>query len=232
MQLTWIQHVPFEGLGGIATWAAARGHDTRRIRPASGESVPAPADIEALIVLGGPMGVDDASRLPWLAAEISAITACCARGVPVLGICLGAQILAEIAGGQVRAGREAEIGWAPITRRASDPALAALADTEVVCHWHGQVIRPPRSATVCFTSPRAPQIIRFGAHQLGLQCHLECSAEGLAALLQHCPTDPMRSGRATQDAAAIRNGAWRCAGLHRTMAHLLDAWIDNAPPAA
>jgi GMP synthase-like glutamine amidotransferase len=121
MHIHWIQHVPFEGLGCIEPWLTENGHTVTCTRLCAGEKFPnlglsagalaKEEKIDGLIVMGGPMGVCDEAIYPWLAAEKAFIKAVIDQDKPVLGICLGAQLIAEVLGGDVWPAKNKEIGF-------------------------------------------------------------------------------------------------------------------------
>lgn len=114
MLINCLQHVPFEGPFSIADWAAAHGHSLRVTPLYDGVAPPEPADFDWLVIMGGPMGVGDEVYYPWLAAEKDLICRGIALGKTLVGVCLGAQLLAEALGARVYRHREQEIGWMPI----------------------------------------------------------------------------------------------------------------------
>jgi GMP synthase-like glutamine amidotransferase len=184
-----IQHVEMEGPVRIADLARARGLTIDVCEVFAGDAIPgrvAPTD--ALIVMGGGMGVADRDdpRYPFLRAEIALIESALRDGRPVLGVCLGAQLLAFAAGARVypnvgrdRAGREVrvrEVGWGQVTflDREHEPALAGLAEEEPVLHWHGDTFDLPRGAAHLASTPLcAQQAFRIGSQTFGLQFHVE-----------------------------------------------------------
>ncbi len=121
MRLHWLQHVPFEGLGITDTWARERGVEVSRTRLYDGEELPEPGRFDRLVVMGGPMGIYDHTDHPWLVAEKGFIRQAIVDGKTVLGICLGAQLLADVLGATVRPGPHKEIGWFPIRRADAAP---------------------------------------------------------------------------------------------------------------
>jgi GMP synthase-like glutamine amidotransferase len=114
MRAHYFQHVPFEGLGSIAPWLRRQGYEISKTEFFSSATLPALADMDLLIVMGGPMSVNDEHRLPWLVPEKRFLYDAIACGVPVLGICLGAQLIASALGARVYRNREKEIGWFPV----------------------------------------------------------------------------------------------------------------------
>ncbi|HEY1688814.1 MAG TPA: type 1 glutamine amidotransferase [Solirubrobacteraceae bacterium] len=174
-----VQHVPHEGPGSIATHTRLRGIPLRICRPYRGEALPEPERLAGLVVMGGPMGVADTDAHPNLPAEIELIATLVEFNVPVLGICLGAQLLARALGANVYPGPKAEIGPGTVKLTAAgrvDPVLAAADHGEElpVVHWHGETFDLPVGALRLASSEHYPnQAFRFGARAYGLQFHVE-----------------------------------------------------------
>lgn len=156
-----IQHVPWEGPHRILD--ACGGLRVRTVKPLAGQSLPGHGEVAGAVVMGGPMNVDEVERFPGLAAEREWLAAAVERGMPVLGVCLGAQLLARALGAKVRPG-EAEIGFAPVEiADRDDPLLGALAPRAEVLHWHGDVFGLPDGAQHLASSQRtACQAFRVG----------------------------------------------------------------------
>ena len=114
MRAHYLQHVPFEGLGSIEPWLGAAGYEITSTRFFESAGLPDPAMIDLLVVMGGPMSVNDEDKLPWLTPEKRFIRAAINYGKPVLGICLGAQLIASAMGAMVYRNSVKEIGWLPI----------------------------------------------------------------------------------------------------------------------
>lgn len=157
-----IQHVPWEGPHRILD--ACRDLRVKVVKPLAGQSLPEHAEVAGAIVMGGPMSVGEVERFPALAAEREWLAAAVERGMPVLGICLGAQLLARALGAEVRRGPEPEIGFAPVEiTNPSDPLLGGLAPSAEVLHWHGDVFDLPDGAEHLASSERTPcQAFRAG----------------------------------------------------------------------
>ena len=129
MRIAVLQHVGFEGPGAIADWAASRRHDLTAVRLDRGDRLPSPESLDALVVMGGPMGVADEGRFPWLRAEKHLLaTVIAAEGRPVLGVCLGAQLIADVLGAPVTRNPQREIGWLPIRWAPGQAELAEGGD--------------------------------------------------------------------------------------------------------
>lgn len=198
MRVACVSHVPFEGPGSIAEWAAARGHELSRIDARIG-AFPDPSDVDLLVVLGGPMSTGDVLRHPWLATERAYLARCADAGPLMLGICLGSQLLAEAIGGTVRTASEPEIGWFPVRLgpvARTSPWFAGWPETFVAGHWHGDTFDLPvgvePAASSDLTANQA--FVARGGRVVGLQFHLEWTPEALRALVCSAPEDLMHPG--------------------------------------
>lgn len=140
-----IQHVPWETPHRILD--ACGGLDVHTVKPLAGQALPDHDEVSGAVVMGGPMNVDD-DRHPELASEREWLAEAVRRDLPVLGICLGAQLLARALGVEVRPGKKPELGYAPVEiLDPDDPILGALAPSTTVLHWHGDVFDLPDGAT-------------------------------------------------------------------------------------
>jgi GMP synthase (glutamine-hydrolysing) len=157
-----IQHVPWEGPHRILD--ACRDLQVRTVKPLAGQPLPPHDEVAGAVVMGGPMNVDEVERFPALAAEREWMAEAVERGMPVLGICLGAQLLARALGAEVRPGAAPEIGFAPVEiADPDDPVIGGLARRAEALHWHGDVFDLPEGATHLASSERTPcQAFRLG----------------------------------------------------------------------
>jgi len=213
MRVHFFQHVPFEGPGLLAPWLLTRGHEQAFTRWWAGDPVPSPADYDWLIVLGGPMNVYQDRDYPWLPSERAAVAAALASRRRVLGICLGAQLIADALGARVVQNPEREIGWwpleaLPLAPSAPEARFALPPGERSVLHWHGDTFTPPPGATRLAASRAcAWQAFAAGPRVLGLQFHVEMDPATLANLAAACAAELPAGGPWVQSAARISEGA-------------------------
>lgn len=229
----YLQHVAFEGLGSIEPWLRDHGHTLHCTRLYDGELPPPVTALDWLIVMGGPMGIYDYDDHPWLREEKAFIRACIDAGKTVLGICLGAQLIADVLGAPVTRNREKEIGWFPIEVKGSARTTAigqALADATEVFHWHGDTFALPGGAIHLARSAACDnQAFLYSERVLGLQCHLETTTEGAADLCNAC-ADELVPGRFIQRAEEILATPERFSANHRVMDAILAALAPADTP--
>jgi len=140
-----IQHVPWETPHRILD--ACGGLDVQTVKPLAGQALPGHDEVAGAVVMGGPMNVDDAKRHPGLASEREWLEEALRREMPLLGICLGAQLLARALGAEVRPSERTELGYAPVeVLDPDDPIIGSLAPSTTVLHWHGDVFDLPAGA--------------------------------------------------------------------------------------
>jgi GMP synthase-like glutamine amidotransferase len=208
MRLHVIKHVEFEGPGLIAEWAAANGHELTESL-ASTQVYPLCDDVDLLVIMGGPMDADDEVASPWLHAEKHFVVECIAAGHAVLGVCLGAQILAEVLGGKVKRSHNKEIGWHVIEKTIVgrvEPLVAGWPDAVVVGQWHGDTFDLPAGLEPLFSSEAcANQAFVFDNRVVGLQFHLEWTEEVLTRLMQECRSELVDGEMWVMSASEIRD---------------------------
>ena len=227
MRLHALYHVPFEGVGSIGAWVADRGHELVETRCYAGDALPQPADYDLLVVMGGPMGVADEAEHPWLTAGKKALEAVLASDRPVLGICLGAQLLASVLGAAVTRNPVPEIGWFPVAMTQAgqtEPALAGLPDIFPAFHWHGDTFAIPAGAVHAATSTACPnQAFVFQGRVVGLQFHLETTPAAMQNLITHCPDDLATPAPTVQTAKQMHAGRAALKAIKPLMYSVLDA---------
>jgi GMP synthase-like glutamine amidotransferase len=188
MRAHYFQHVPFEGLGSIEPWLAAAGFEITSTRFFESAVLPDLNEIDLLVVMGGPMSVNDEAELPWLFQEKRFIHQAIEAGRPVLGICLGAQLIASAMGAGVYRNPVKEIGWLPIQGlAANDTAVFSFPATEKVFHWHGETFDLPAGAVRLAKSAGCEnQAFQLGRSVIGLQFHLETTPESAREIVANC----------------------------------------------
>jgi GMP synthase-like glutamine amidotransferase len=225
MRIHSIEHVPFEDPAGIALWAKERGHPLAHTRIFAGDPLPDPGAYDLLLVMGGPMSVHDELEFPWLAAEKQCLKLAVARGRGVLGVCLGAQMLSEVLGGEVTKNAQREIGWHPVRLTpwaVRNPAFAGIPEEFTAFHWHGETFSVPRGASLIAESDAcANQAFAVGGNLVGLQFHFETTAESMEKLIEHAASD-LVPGPYVQPPEQMRTGAKHLEGLKGMLHGLLD----------
>lgn len=223
MRVHWLQHAEHEGPGCIERWMRERGHALGATRLYRGETLPDAGDLDWLIVLGGPMNIHEHDRFPWLIPEKLFIRDACVKNKKVLGICLGAQLVADVLGGSVGRNLEPEIGWFKVFLNDEAAKLTLFVDFPAsfeAFHWHGDTFTCPPGATPLMSSEACPrQAFSWGAGRvLALQFHLEVELADARRWLREDPPSP---GRYVQTAAEMLRDPARFAGNTRLMRRLL-----------
>ncbi len=224
-----VRHVAFEDLGLLGPLVAAHGYGVRYhdagIQPFDAETLVAP---DLVIVLGGPIGVYEREAYPFITDEIAAIAARIESNKPILGICLGAQIMAAALGARVAPGPVKEIGWAPLQLTSAGQAsvLAPLGTTPVL-HWHGDNCELPEGCARLASTRHCPvQAFMRTPSQLALQFHLEIEPARFESwLVGHT----VELGKAGIDPRHLRMQARTLGPTTREVGHkVLAAWLDKA----
>ncbi len=224
MRILCLQHVPFEGLGSMDAYFREKGHPVHHTHLYLGQECPGMAAFDWLVVMGGPMGVHDEMKYPWLSAEKRFIAEAVAQGKRVLGICLGAQLMAEALGARVSRNRHREIGWFPIRPSreiAATPLGPVFADSIEVFHWHGDTFEIPSNAVPIASSEACRNQGFILDHRvIGLQFHLETTPESARSLVENCG-DELEASPYVQTREEILAGGDRFAAINRVMTALL-----------
>jgi GMP synthase-like glutamine amidotransferase len=187
-----IQHTPEEGPGLISEVAHERGLDLVTWPAYAGAPPPDPADLDGAVLMGGPMSILDANEIPYLQAEQAFVGEALRQCLPLLGICLGAQLIAAAAGATVYRGERPELGVGMVEVTAAgreDPVMGDL-DAPTVIHWHEDGFTLPRSAVRLAATPLYPnQAFRVGRNAYGLQFHIEFDRDHLNRLGDYLPPE-------------------------------------------
>lgn len=191
MNIHYIQHVPFEDPGMILNWADEKNYPLTKTCMYKDEALPQQKDFDWLIIMGGPMNVDEENQYPWLKAEKEFILRSIQQGKVVLGICLGAQLIAEVLGGKVTKNPCKEIGWLPVvlTDEARELPLFSEFPKEItVFQWHGDTFSQLPEGAVCLAKSDGceHQAFIYQKRVLGFQYHLENTENIIQDLLFYC----------------------------------------------
>jgi len=218
-------HVPFEGPGIITRWIGQKGFPLHYTRFYNGDELPDPMDVDMLIIMGGPMNVFDFHMNSWMEDEIGWVGEFIETGKPVLGICLGAQVIAAALGEEVLPGPHKEIGWHNLQ------FLSSLGDYKIftdlpgprkVLHWHGDTFNIPEEATRIASSQAFPnQGFILGNNVVALQFHLEATPESIKELVENC-RDELVEGPYIQTEKEILSGEGHFESNHQLLFKFLD----------
>ena len=225
LRIHYLQHVPFEGPGSIESWALVRGYGLTATRLYAGQLLPPIEQLDWLVILGGPMNVYEENRYPWLVREKRFIGEALHEGKVVIGICLGAQLLACVLGAKVMPNRSLEIGWHPVEKapQAMQSNLSGfLPDRFSAFHWHGDTFEIPRGAVHLARSQACEnQAFAFGDRVAAFQFHLESTRESVEQLVHNCPED-LAEGPFIQSPAEMLTNLDRFQAINGLMAYFLD----------
>ena len=224
------RHSPTEGPGYFATYLDAHGLAWVLLKLDEGEAVPAdPGAYAGLCFMGGPMSANDA--LPWIAPVLALIRAAAAQDVPVIGHCLGGQLMSRALGGAVSRNPVKEIGWGTVRIDAAPEARRWFGDTQefLSFHWHGETFTIPERAVRLCASPYCPnQAFALGPH-LGLQCHVEMTPELIRSWCRDWEKELVsRAGASVQTPAQMLEAVdERVRALHAVADRLYDRWVEG-----
>lgn len=186
MRLHCFEHEEFEGMGSIRDWCKERAVSVEKTCFYRGESLPQIDSFDCLLVMGGSMGTYDEDKYSWLKAEKEFLKRIVKSGKPILGICLGSQLLAEAIGGKVFPGPKKEIGWFDVFEtpaRNAHEVFSALPSRFSALHWHGDTFELPPGVTAAYSSDcYRNQAFAASSRIIGLQFHLELTKADLTSL--------------------------------------------------
>ena len=204
MNVHILQHVPFEDVESIAPWLAEQGAAVAYTRFHESSRLPEASGLDLVIAMGGPMSVNDEASLPWLANEKRFLREAIRHGIPVVGICLGAQLIASALGARVYPVRHREIGWFDIEACPAAGNGFRFPDRSKVFHWHGETFDLPPGATRLARSEVCEnQAFQLGSKVIGLQFHLETTRESVEKMIANC-RDELVAGPYIQSETALR----------------------------
>lgn len=225
-RLIVLKHVPFEGPAAIADWAFSRGIPVEIVNLFAPHQLPDLSGSDWLVVMGGPMNVDEEQLYGFLAAEKMYLRDAIEQGRTVIGICLGAQLIARSLGAKVFPNREREIGWLPIELAESAKAHSPFSEfpsSVEVFHWHGDTFDlPPGAKLMASSAACSNQAFMVGKRAIGLQFHIETTPDSAAELLNCCSDDLSKPGRFVQTAQEIAGTPEKFRRINKLLFDLLD----------
>ena len=232
MRFHWLQNVAFEDAANVGAWARQRDYDVTGTQLYAGEALPEIEQIDALAVMGGPMNIYQHRGYPWLPEEKRFIARAIRLGVPVVGVCLGAQLIADVLGAKVTQNAEIEIGWfdVTLTPEAADSLVAGvLPERFLAFHWHGDTFDIPAGATRLAQSEAcANQAFAYADNVLALQFHLDYAADSIEKMLDHCGHELVEAPF-VQDREQITAALARTQDTRQLLWSLLDSFLDPRP---
>ena len=230
MRIHSLQHVAFEDSANIAAWARQRGHEITRTRLYAQEPLPDPYSFDCLVIMGGPMNIHEHETYPWLIQEKAYITRVIEERGLILGVCLGAQLIADCLGATVTSSPNKEIGWHRVSRTPESEAslLSVLPQEFDVFQWHGDMFSIPPGARHLATNGACPnQAFRYEDHVLGMQFHLDYSQNSIRRMIKHCGDELVPAPSIQTDPALLSNPQ-RALSLQELLFSVLDQFEKPA----
>lgn len=225
MKIHYLQHVPFEGLGSMGRNFGRRGHSMTATQLYDHQPLPETNAFDWLIIMGGPMGLGDEAQYRWMTKEKELIASAIHADKIVLGICLGAQLIADVLGADVYPNPHREIGWHPLfgTEHAHDTILRdVIPSGSEVFHWHGDTFDIPSDGVLLASSQACPhQGFIIDNRIVGLQFHLETTVDSVRSLIENCGHELVES-KFVQSETDIMARISHCAAMNTIMDALLN----------
>ena len=222
--------MPYEDLENIEVWARDNGHTVTKTRLFDGERLPSITDFDLLVIMGGPMNVYEEDEYSFLKEEKSYIRNAIFESKLVLGICLGAQLIADVLGAKVYKNRYDEIGWFPVTlteESGESPVFRTLPTNFIAFHWHGDTFDIPEGARLLAKSEGCiNQAFEYKGHVFGLQFHLESTPGNAQMLIENC-RDKLGELKYVQMPEEILSKHKYFTHIESTMKLLLDGISDH-----
>ena len=190
MKIHYFQHVPFEDPVFILEWARYKGFRISSTQFYQGESLPDFNQVDLVLIMGGTMSIHDEKAYPWLKEEKEFIKQAIEKDKPILGICLGAQLLADVLGAKVFKNKYKEIGWFPVKRarlNQNSPIEKIFPEEFMAFHWHGETFDIPEHAyNIGSSAACSNQGFIYKDNVIGLQFHLESTEKSIKNLINNC----------------------------------------------
>lgn len=222
MRVHYVQHVPFEGLGSIEVWLQKEGCEISVSKLYESTYLPDGSDFDMLIIMGGPMSVNDEEQYPWLRIEKQLIKTAIEENKAVLGICLGAQLIVNCLGESVHPNRRKEIGWFPVQGIDHESSAYRFPQTLDVFHWHGETFDLPQNAIHLARSEACEnQAFQIGSSVIGLQFHLETTEETAQAIITNCRQELLPSVYVQPEEVILDHSPEKYKSINKEMAKVL-----------
>ncbi|MFK7900109.1 MAG: type 1 glutamine amidotransferase [Cyclobacteriaceae bacterium] len=233
MHIHYIQHVPFEGIGIIDHWITENKYTKSGTKLyETTHSFPSMDEFDGLVVMGGPMNIYDHDEHPWLPQEKAFILQAIEAKKKIIGICLGAQLIADLLGAEITANPHKEIGFFPVSLTAEAATidfLSQLPQTFTTMHWHGDTFSLPKGATHIFENDTCKnQGFLYQKHVLGLQFHMETTANSLEDLLTNCEHELKEESPFIQSEEEIKKHVTNLEDNQRYMLSLLNSFFYSS----
>lgn len=233
MKLFILQHVSFEGPAAIEIWAREKNFKISKTCLFKDEPFPDIHQFDLLVVMGGPMNIYEEKQFPWLVREKKFIEQAIENEKLVLGICLGAQLIADVLGGRVTKNNQKEIGWLDVELTSAANRSTFMTEFPkkfTAFHWHGDTFQIPKGAIHIARSKACEnQAFEYEGRVLGLQFHLESTSESIENLIEHCGNE-LVSGEWIQSANKIRSGfSKQIPATNHLMNQILDRFLTQIP---
>lgn len=230
MRIHYLKHVPFEGLAYINEWIDGRSIPTSCTALYQNDPFPRQSDFDCLIIMGGPMRVyDDTNKYPWIVNEKKFIEQSIKENKMIIGICLGAQMIADVLGAKVYPGKNKEIGWFPIKKTGNTSILDSIwPDTFYAFHWHGDTFDIPENAAHILESTACKnQGFIYQDKIFAFQFHLESTKESIEQLISNCGQELEKPDGYIQSADEIREKNEHISKSNQYMDSFLESVIQN-----
>jgi GMP synthase-like glutamine amidotransferase len=232
MRVHVLQHLPFEDLGNIAANLKARGAEVSHTRFFENAQLPALDGVDLIIAMGGSMSVNDEQEFPWLNPEKQFIRDAIRRNISVLGVCLGAQLIASALGARVYANPCKEIGWFSVRGIPAPEGAFSFPKECMVFHWHGETFDLPEGAIrIAESNACRNQAFQFKRNVIGIQFHLETTRENASALVQNFRDELLPEPFVQRGAEILGTPPALYNHIHSVMNDLL-SYLANASPGS